>query len=96
MRNCAYSKHGGTYKWPLGSVSPYNIGSHTKSIHLRHERSEKQWKEMAAKLNGISNTKSSKAKSRTRDFERLMVNLEDAGKSLTFLITIICTLHIFI
>ena len=80
MRNSAYAKHGGTYKWPLGSVSSFHIGSHTKSIHLRHERAEKQWKEMAAKLNGTTSSKSSKAKSRTRDFERLMVNLEDAGK----------------
>lgn len=78
MRNSAYAKHGGTYKWPLGSVSSFHIGSHTKSIHLRHERAEKQWKEMAAKLNGTTSSKSSKAKSRTRDFERLMVNLEDA------------------
>mmetsp|Transcript_143 Transcript_143/g.212 ORF Transcript_143/g.212 Transcript_143/m.212 type:complete len:914 (+) Transcript_143:88-2829(+) len=78
MRNSAYAKHGGTYKWPLGSVSSFQIGSHTKSIHLRHERAEKQWKEMAAKLNCTSNSKSSRAKSRTRDFERLMVNLEDA------------------
>ncbi len=84
MRNSAYAKHGGTYKWPLGSVSHFHIGSHTKSIHLRQERSEKQWKEMSAKLNARNNTKSNKAKIRTRDFERLMVNLEDAGKFCSF------------
>lgn len=86
MRNSAYAKHGGTYKWPLGSVSPFLIYGHTKSIQLRHERSEKHWKDMAAKLNANSSSKGSRAKTRTRDFERLMVNLEDAG---TFLFSII-------
>jgi len=78
MRNAAYAKHGGTYKWPLGSVSLSHIGGHTKSIHLRHERAEKQWKEMAAKLNNPNHVKLNKLRARTRDFERLMVNLEDA------------------
>ncbi len=80
MRSYSFSKHGGTYKWPLGSVSQFHFGSHTKTIHLRHERAEKQWKEMAAKLNGTTSSKSSKSKARTRDFERLMVNLEDGGE----------------
>ena len=93
MRNSAYSKHGGTYKWPLGSVSPFLIGSHTKSIHLRHERAEKQWNQMSEKLNGMS-SKGKNTKSRTRDFERLMVNLEDAGK-IDFYVKLMCTQNLF-
>jgi len=79
MRQLAYAKHGGTYKWPLGSVSSTHIGGHTRSVHLRHERSEKQWGEMARILSTHIGLRSrERVKARTKELERLAVNLEDA------------------
>jgi len=79
MRQLAYAKHGGTYKWPLGSVSSTHIGGHTRSVHLRHERSEKQWGDMARILSTHLGLRSrERVKARTKELERLAVNLEDA------------------
>jgi len=79
MRQLAYAKHGGTYKWPLGSVSSTHIGGHTRSVHLRHERSEKQWGDMARILSSPPGLRTrDKTKARTKELERLAVNLEDA------------------
>lgn len=83
MRHAAYAKHGGTYKWPLGSVLQCNIGGHSRSVHIRHERSEKQWKEMLFKLNGGTQGKTKeRVKQRTKELERVLNNLEEAGKLL--------------
>lgn len=83
MRHAAYAKHGGTYKWPLGSVAPSHILSHAKSVQIRNERSEKQWKEMLSKIDLSSKTKSrDKLKHRTKEMERVLNNLEEAeGKT---------------
>ena len=80
MRHAAYAKHGGTYKWPLGSVLHCNIGGHSRSVHIRHERSEKQWKEMLHKLNAATAGKRERVKQRTKELERVLNNLEEAGK----------------
>ena len=80
MRQLAYAKHGGTYKWPLGSVSSTHIGGHTRSVHLRHERSEKQWGDMARILSThVGLRPRERVEARTKELERLAVNLEDAG-----------------
>ena len=81
VRQFSFAKHGGTYKWPLGSVSATHIGGHTRSVHIRHERSEKQWGELAMKLgNGLGYRPKERVKVRTRELERLIVSVEDAGK----------------
>ena len=46
MRQFAYSKHAGPYKWPLGNVCATHLSGHTKSVAGRHEKSEKQWTDM--------------------------------------------------
>ncbi len=83
MRHAAYAKHGGTYKWPLGSVLPIHMGGHSRSVHIRHERAEKQWKEMLNRLNGGTHGKTKeRVKQRTKELERVLNNLEEAGKFL--------------
>ena len=84
IRQASLAKHGGTYKWPLGSVTNTHIGGHTRSVHSRHERAEKQWCETATKLgNGLGYRPKERAKVRTREFERILVNVEDAGETTT-------------
>lgn len=79
IRQASLAKHGGTYKWPLGSVTTTHIGGHTRSVHSRHERAEKQWSETASKLgNGLGYRPKERAKVRTREFERILAYLEDA------------------
>ena len=78
IRQAAFVKYGGTYKWPLGSVSSTHIGGHTRSVHSRHDKAEKTWSDMTSRL-GRDNPRKEKAKTRTREFERLLVCLEDAG-----------------
>ena len=81
MRQHSFSKHGGTYKWPLGSVSATHIGGHTRSVHSRHDKAEKQWTDMATKLGrGYGQRPKEKVKVRTKEFERLLISIEDAGK----------------
>ena len=81
MRQHSFSKHGGTYKWPLGSVSATHIGGHTRSVHSRHDKAEKQWTDMATKLGrGYGHRPKEKVKVRTKEFERLLISIEDAGK----------------
>lgn len=79
MRQASFSKHGGTYKWPLGSVSATHIGGHTRSVHSRHDKAEKQWRDMANRL-GRNNSMRPKerAKVRTKELERLLASVEDA------------------
>ncbi|KAL3944175.1 MAG: hypothetical protein SGBAC_001732 [Bacillariaceae sp.] len=79
MRQASFSKHGGTYKWPLGSVSSTHIGGHTRSVHSRHDKAEKQWMDMATRLGNNSGVKSkNRVKYRTKELERLLVSVEDA------------------
>ena len=79
MRQASFSKHGGTYKWPLGSVSATHIGGHTRSVHSRHDKAEKQWRDMANRL-GRNNSMRPKerVKVRTKELERLLASVEDA------------------
>mmetsp|Transcript_38106 Transcript_38106/g.42709 ORF Transcript_38106/g.42709 Transcript_38106/m.42709 type:complete len:827 (+) Transcript_38106:148-2628(+) len=79
MRQHSFSKHGGTYKWPLGSVSATHIGGHTRSVHSRHDKAEKQWTDMATKLGrGYGHRPKEKVKVRTKELERLLISIEDA------------------
>jgi hypothetical protein len=87
MRQASFSKHGGTYKWPLGSVSATHIGGHTRSVHSRHDKAEKQWMDMATRLGrGYGYRPKERIKFRTKELERLLVSVEDAGKN-------ICSCH---
>jgi transketolase len=80
MRQLSFSKHGGSYKWPLGSVSTTHIGGHTRSVHVRQEKAEKQWKEMISKLSKDYGTKTKeRMRIRTRELEKLLSSVEDAG-----------------
>ena len=79
MRQASFSKHGGTYKWPLGSVSATHIAGHTRSVHARHDKAEKQWSDMGLRLSrGFGYRPKERVKSRTKELERLMVSVEDA------------------
>jgi hypothetical protein len=71
IRYASFAKHG---MWPLGSVSPQNFGSHSRSVHSRHDKAEKQWSEMVTRLYSSKE----RSKSRTRELERLLVCVEDA------------------
>jgi len=80
IRQLSFSKHGGSYKWPLGSVSTTHIGGHTRSVHLRQEKAEKQWKEMVYKLSKDYGSKTKeRVRMRTRELEKLLSSVEDAG-----------------
>mmetsp|Transcript_12609 Transcript_12609/g.30520 ORF Transcript_12609/g.30520 Transcript_12609/m.30520 type:complete len:885 (-) Transcript_12609:951-3605(-) len=79
MRHASLSKYGGTYKWPLGSVSASHIGGHTRSVQARHDKAEKQWSDMVKKLAaGSSQRPKDRAKIRTKELERLLTSVEDA------------------
>lgn len=81
MRHASFSKHGGTYKWPLGRVSATHISGHTRSVNSRHDKAEKQWADMAKRLsNGFGTRPRERARVRTKELERLLVSVEDAGK----------------
>lgn len=78
IRQAAFVKYGGTYKWPLGSVSGTHIGGHVRSVHSRHDKAEKTWSDMTSRL-ARDNRPKERGKTRTREFERLLICLEDAG-----------------
>lgn len=80
MRHASFSKHGGTYKWPLGSVTDTHISGHIRSVHARHDKAEKQWTDMANRLGrgGYGYRQKERVRSRTKEFERLLVSIEDA------------------
>lgn len=85
MRQASFSKHGGTYKWPLGSVTLSHFGGHTRSVHSRHDKAEKQWADMASRLaRGHYARQKDRVKVRTKELERLLVSVEDAGKTSSF------------
>ena len=80
MRQMAFMKHGGNYKWPLGSVSATHVGGHIRSVQGRHDKSEKQWGDLASRLSrrfGCSSAKE-RSRARTKELERLLVCVEDA------------------
>jgi hypothetical protein len=79
MRNMSFSKHGGTYKWPLGSVSATHTGGHTRSVQARHDKAEKQWSDLATRLSrGYGYRAKERQRVRTKELERLLVSVEDA------------------
>jgi len=79
MRQVAFGKHSGQYKWPLGSVSISHISGHTRSVQARHEKAEKQWSEMVARLGNAQELRPrERQRVRTRELERLLVSVEDA------------------
>ena len=79
IRQASFAKHSGTYKWPLGSVSTTHISGHTRSVHSRHDKAEKQWSEMVTRLSRTSGYRpKERVKVRTRELERLLVSIEDA------------------
>jgi hypothetical protein len=79
MRHASFSKHSGTYKWPLGSVSATHIGGHTRSVHARHDKVVKQWSDMATRLErGFGYRSKERVRVRTKELERLLVSIEDA------------------
>lgn len=79
VRQASFAKHGSTYKWPLGSVSGTHIGGHTRSVHSRHDKAEKQWSEMVTRLARVSGYRpKERVKVRTRELERLLVSIDDS------------------
>ena len=80
IRQAAFAKHGGTYKWPLGSTSATHIAGHTRSVHSRHDKADKHWGDMVLRLNGQPVKGREKSRVKTREFERLLVAVEDAGE----------------
>ena len=83
MRQVAFAKHSGQYKWPLGCVSTSHISGHVRSVQSRHEKAEKQWSEMATRLgNGQELKPRERQRVRKRELERLLAHVEDAGKSI--------------
>ena len=84
LRHACFSKHSGQYKWPLGHVAPTHIDSHLRSVHTRHDRAEKQWRDAAAKFGAkesITKKPKDNAKFRTKEFERLLGYVTDAEAS---------------
>jgi hypothetical protein len=81
MRYASYSKHAGTYKWPLGSVSATHVGGHTRSVQARHEKAERQWAEMVNRSvasGGPGSRSKANARMRTKDLEHVLVAIDDA------------------
>ena len=80
MRHASFAKHGGAYKWPLGRVSATHLTGHTRSVHSRHDKAEKQWSDMVTRLgSGYGHRPRERARVRTKELERLLVSVEDAG-----------------
>jgi hypothetical protein len=80
MRQYAFSKHAGPYKWPLGNVVATHASGHIKSAQGRHEKSEKQWADMVQKLGKTDMKARERLRVRTREFERLLFGVEDAER----------------
>lgn len=78
MRQFAFSKHAGPYKWPLGNVCVTHASGHTKSVAGRHEKSEKQWADMIERLGKTDMKARERLRVRTCEFERIMLSVEDA------------------
>jgi hypothetical protein len=80
IRHVAFSKHQGSYKWPLGSVGSTHIAGHTRSVNARHEKAEKQWQEMVFKIVNPDQRPRDRTKVRLREFEKLQQHIEEAGE----------------
>lgn len=93
IRHASFSKYGGTYKWPLGRVAPPKMGGHTRSVHTRHDKAEKQWGDMVTKLARLKGSRPKDVRVRTKELERLLVSVEDAGKILCLRIPSYLTLN---
>jgi len=78
IRHVAFSKHQGSYKWPLGSVGSTHIAGHTRSVNARHEKAEKQWQEMVFKIVNPDQRPRDRIKVRLREFEKLQQHIEEA------------------
>ena len=78
MRQYAFSKHSGPYKWPLGNVCVTHSSGHTRSVAGRHEKSEKQWADMIERIGKTDMKARERLRVRTREFERIMMSVEDA------------------
>lgn len=79
IRQSAFAKHAGQYKWPLGSVSATHIAGHTRSVNSRHDKAEKQWSDMVTRLGReFGNRPKERVKVRSRELERLLVSIEDS------------------
>lgn len=79
LRQMAFVKHGGTSKWPLGSVSTSHIESHIRSVQGRHDKAEKQWLDLSGRLSKRFGYRlKERSKARTKELERLLVCVEDA------------------
>lgn len=91
IKQASFVKHGGTYKWPLGSVSSTHIGGHKRSVWSRHDKAEKTWTEMTSRLGrGHGYRPKERVKVRTREFERLLVCVEDAGTCCIIALLCLC------
>lgn len=91
IRQMAFAKHSGQYKWPLGSVSTSHILGHVRSVQSRHDKAEKQWKEMVTRLGSLPDMKPrERQRVRMREFERLLTHVEDAGKSMMCIFFSLC------
>jgi len=83
LRHACFSKHSGQYRWPLGQVAPTHIDSHLRSVHTRHDRAEKQWRDAVAKFGAKPSKKKNpkdSGKFRMKEFERLLGHVTDAGE----------------
>lgn len=79
IRHACFVKHSGHHRWPLGNVPASQVDGHFRSVQLRHERAERQWKDMLKKIGGVGSSRSKdKMKGRTKEFERLLSFVEDA------------------
>jgi len=91
MRQVAFAKHSGQYKWPLGSVSTTHILGHVRSVQCRHDKAEKQWKEMVTRLGSLPDMKPrERQRVRMRELERLLTHVEDAGKLINAILFSLC------
>ena len=91
IRQVAFAKHSGQCKWPLGSVSSSHILGHVRSVQCRHDKAEKQWKEMVTRLGSLPDMKPrERQRVRIRELERLLTHVEDAGKLINAILFSLC------
>lgn len=79
IKQATQGRQGGVYKWPPGNVPSTHITAHIKNVHGRHERYEKQWADASSKLmNNVGTQTKEKIKARTKELQKILINLEDA------------------
>ena len=79
IQQYAFSRHFQS-KWPLGSVIPGYFASHAKGVQGRHEKAEKQWDEICARLDCKKQIPRDRVRTRSRVLERILHSVEDAGE----------------